>query len=98
MARLSFRCDVDLVEAVDLARGEIPRERWLRDVVQREASPVTSKELAGVVVEESLDVYQQFRCARRDALHTYQELLAALRRIDEALAEALRTGKQNGGE
>lgn len=33
MARLSFRCDDDLVLAVDSARGAIARERFLRDLV-----------------------------------------------------------------
>ena len=37
MARLSFRCQDDLVHAVDDARGEVARERWLRNVVQRAA-------------------------------------------------------------
>lgn len=34
MARLSFRCKDELVVAVDEVRGEMPRETWLRDVIQ----------------------------------------------------------------
>ena len=40
MARLSFRCVPELVERVDLARGGVPREAWLRGAVERAlASP-----------------------------------------------------------
>ena len=35
MARLSFRCEEELVAAVDRLRGDVPRERWLRKVVER---------------------------------------------------------------
>lgn len=35
MARLSFRCDVSLVERVDEVRGGVPRERWLRAAVEQ---------------------------------------------------------------
>lgn len=38
MARLSFRCDDEMVERVDRARrsmmGSVPREAWLRDAVE----------------------------------------------------------------
>lgn len=33
MARLSFRCDDELVERVDRARGMVARERFLRELV-----------------------------------------------------------------
>jgi hypothetical protein len=35
MARLSFRCDEELVKRVDAARGDVARERWLRRTVER---------------------------------------------------------------
>lgn len=38
MARLSFRCSDELAELVDVARGRVPRERWLRDAVLVAAS------------------------------------------------------------
>lgn len=34
MARLSFRCDEDLVKRVDAARGMIPREPFLRAAIE----------------------------------------------------------------
>lgn len=35
--RLSFRCARELIELVDAKRGLVPRETWLRDVVQKAA-------------------------------------------------------------
>jgi len=35
MARLSMRCSDGLLEAVDEARGDVPRERWLRRAVEQ---------------------------------------------------------------
>ena len=35
MARLSMRCSDELVASVDRARGDVPRERWLRRAVER---------------------------------------------------------------
>jgi hypothetical protein len=34
MARLSFRCDEELVLRVDDARGDVAREKWLRRAVE----------------------------------------------------------------
>lgn len=42
MARLSFRCDPSLVERVDLARGDVARELWLRKTVEQ-ALEITEK-------------------------------------------------------
>lgn len=39
MARLSFRCDEELVRRVDAERGLIPREAWLRRAVEQALPP-----------------------------------------------------------
>jgi hypothetical protein len=39
MMRISFRCDERLFEAVDKARGRIPRETFVRDLVRAAVAP-----------------------------------------------------------
>lgn len=52
MARLSFRCDQELVDLVDRARGDVAREKWLRRVVEREVARADSNRRAVVAVEQ----------------------------------------------
>ena len=54
MARLSFRCDDELIARVDLVRGDVARERWLRRVVEASVAelglvelPVVDRQAAG---------------------------------------------------
>jgi hypothetical protein len=51
MARLSFRCDEELIKRVDEARGDVARELWLRKTVQREVERARSNARA---VEQAL--------------------------------------------
>jgi 1,6-anhydro-N-acetylmuramate kinase len=79
MARLSFRCDGELVDAVDAARGDVARERWLRQLVQREVAWPIPAEEARAVIHDAIAKHEDT-----------QDLAAVGREINAGLAEAYR--------
>jgi hypothetical protein len=47
MKQISVRVDDELREAIDKARGQIPREAWMRTVLAAAAGNLTAKQSAG---------------------------------------------------
>ena len=83
MARLSFRCDEDLLARVDAARGHEPREHWLRRAVERalgDAEAVTRSRRAAEAIVARPDRVSA------SAVKTARELLADERYLSRAHA------------
>lgn len=65
MTRISFRCSEEFLAAVDSARGDVPRELWVRGVVGRAVeqalselplgAPPRADDARGIRPKESLD-------------------------------------------
>jgi hypothetical protein len=49
-ARLSFRCTPELQQRVDAVRGQVPRERWLREATERAVAHIERAARGQIIV------------------------------------------------